>query len=301
MSRYGVPYKGNKSTIADEIIRLLPEGGCLVDLFGGGCAITHRALFSKKWQRQIVSDLDWRPIRLFNDAIHGKYRGEDRWISREDFNALKETDPYVAFCWSFGYSGTNYIYGSGVEEWKHAYHNAVFYRDYSLMERYIPGFECSGDTYVARYRSARKVIEASGISGDDVTDRPGQLQHVPELEHLQRLQSLERLESLERLDYREVPIPTDAIVYCDIPYDKTSGYACGEFDQASFLDWACAQDVPVFISSYQIQDPRFYCVKEIPKTCSMSATTTTIVTERVYAPLGTRPHESVFETQLAMF
>ena len=75
MSRYGVPYKGNKSTIADEIIRLLPEGGCLVDLFGGGCAITHRALFSKKWQRQIVSDLDWRPIRLFNDAIHGKYRG----------------------------------------------------------------------------------------------------------------------------------------------------------------------------------------------------------------------------------
>lgn len=33
---YGVPYQGNKSRIADIIIRLLPEGNRLVDLFGGG-------------------------------------------------------------------------------------------------------------------------------------------------------------------------------------------------------------------------------------------------------------------------
>ena len=35
-SRYGVPYQGNKSRIADIIINLLPAGERLVDLFGGG-------------------------------------------------------------------------------------------------------------------------------------------------------------------------------------------------------------------------------------------------------------------------
>lgn len=33
---YGVPYQGNKSRIADIIIKLLPEGKRLVDHFGGG-------------------------------------------------------------------------------------------------------------------------------------------------------------------------------------------------------------------------------------------------------------------------
>lgn len=35
-ARYGVPYQGNKSRIADIIINVLPEGIRLVDLFGGG-------------------------------------------------------------------------------------------------------------------------------------------------------------------------------------------------------------------------------------------------------------------------
>jgi len=33
---YGVPYQGNKSRIADIIIKILPAGKRLVDLFGGG-------------------------------------------------------------------------------------------------------------------------------------------------------------------------------------------------------------------------------------------------------------------------
>lgn len=33
---YGVPYQGNKSRIADIIVKILPEGARLVDLFGGG-------------------------------------------------------------------------------------------------------------------------------------------------------------------------------------------------------------------------------------------------------------------------
>jgi site-specific DNA-adenine methylase len=43
---YGVPYQGSKSRIANDIIALLPEGRRLVDLFAGGCAITHAAILS---------------------------------------------------------------------------------------------------------------------------------------------------------------------------------------------------------------------------------------------------------------
>lgn len=35
MSKYGIPYKGNKSKIAEDILNQLPSGKRLVDLFGG--------------------------------------------------------------------------------------------------------------------------------------------------------------------------------------------------------------------------------------------------------------------------
>ena len=40
---YGVPFKGSKNAIADWVIDQLPPGKRLVDLFAGGCAITHCA------------------------------------------------------------------------------------------------------------------------------------------------------------------------------------------------------------------------------------------------------------------
>lgn len=38
MSDYGMPYMGSKSKIALDIIKKLPSGKRLVDLFGGGGA-----------------------------------------------------------------------------------------------------------------------------------------------------------------------------------------------------------------------------------------------------------------------
>ena len=53
---YGVPYMGSKNRIAKDIIDLLPSGNRLVDLFAGGCAITHCALLSGKWSRILNND-----------------------------------------------------------------------------------------------------------------------------------------------------------------------------------------------------------------------------------------------------
>lgn len=47
---YGIPMQGSKSRIADKIIDLLPSATHVYDLFGGGCALSHAALLSGKFQ-----------------------------------------------------------------------------------------------------------------------------------------------------------------------------------------------------------------------------------------------------------
>lgn len=141
MSRqFGVPYKGSKSRIAANIIECLPPAKTFVDLFAGGCAVTHAAMVSRKYEQFIVNDVDGRGVRLFKDAMDGKYKTiPDKWVSREDFfrnRALPtaEQDAYIAICWSFGNDMDTYLYGAEIEEWKHAYHEAVFHRDLSLWK-----------------------------------------------------------------------------------------------------------------------------------------------------------------------
>ena len=130
--RYGVPYQGSKNKIAGWVIDNLPEDEILIDLFAGGCAVTHAALLSGKWDRIVANDIGDAP-ELFCDAIEGKYADEKRWISREDFQDLKDTDPYVSLCWSFGNKRTDYLYAQEIEPWKKALHYARVFGDCSLL------------------------------------------------------------------------------------------------------------------------------------------------------------------------
>ena len=130
--RYGAPYQGSKNQIARWVIDNLPEDKILVDLFAGGCAVTHAAMLSGKWDRIVANDIGDAP-ELFCDAIDGKYADEKRWISREDFQNLKDTDPYVSLCWSFGNKRRSYLYAQEVEPWKKALHYARVFGDTSLL------------------------------------------------------------------------------------------------------------------------------------------------------------------------
>lgn len=109
---YGVPYQGNKSRVADIIISILPSGPRLVDLFGGGGAITHCAILSGKWDRFLYNDINKGITTLFVDAIKGKYHNERRVITRADFEANKEEDPYIKYIWSFGNRGGHLSLGA---------------------------------------------------------------------------------------------------------------------------------------------------------------------------------------------
>lgn len=130
--KYGLPYKGSKNKLAERIVRLLPKRTHLVDLFCGGCAVSHAALLMGKYEHIHINDINWMCPKLFIDALNGKYNDENRWISREDFFRLKDTDPYVAVVWSFGNNLRDYLYSKEIEPLKKAIHYAMFFSDYSL-------------------------------------------------------------------------------------------------------------------------------------------------------------------------
>ena len=116
IKRYGVPYMGSKNDIAEQIIEIVPQARNFYDLFAGGCAVTHAAMLSGKFRNIIANDLQGMGVQLFIDSIAGKYANETRWISRDDFVSKKDTDPYIALCWSFGNDMQTYMYSVEIEE-----------------------------------------------------------------------------------------------------------------------------------------------------------------------------------------
>ena len=142
MKRYGIPYQGSKNAIAAHIVaEYLPPSACLVDIFAGGCAITHAAL-EAGWHKVIANDISDAP-ELFTSAARGEYKNEKRWISREDFARLKNKDAYVRYCWSFGNNANCYMYSAEIEPWKKALHYARVLGDRSLL-RDILQEDCDG-------------------------------------------------------------------------------------------------------------------------------------------------------------
>lgn len=162
--KYGLPYKGSKNKLAERIVRLLPRRTNLVDLFCGGCAISHAALLMGKFEHIYINDINWMCPTLFMDALQGKYANDTRWISREDFFRLRDTDPYVAMVWSFGNNMRDYLYSKEIEPLKKAIHYALFFSDYSLAKAlgHDLSFVDAIKDVQQRYRSVRQYFSQFG-------------------------------------------------------------------------------------------------------------------------------------------
>ena len=127
---YGLPYMGSKNKLAEEIVNFLPQKKVLVDLFGGGGAISVCASQSGKYEKIIYNELNSLISETFQKAINGDYENERRWVSREEFEKLKKTDGYVAICFSFSNNCNTYMYGPKIEPYKRAYHYAIVFDDF---------------------------------------------------------------------------------------------------------------------------------------------------------------------------
>ena len=239
---WGLPYIGSKNTIAKDIVNALPSGERLVDLFAGGCSITDCALKNtNKFSRILVNDLNgWSP-QTYVKALAGGFNDEERWMSRQDFFRLKDTDPYVNLCFSFGNNLKDYMYNTELEPYKRALHHIIFWEDYIPMGVICPQVVdiikeyCKGkDRKGRRLASGRAIAdhikqkgsveywqsnpmfrsvkvkwspERRGLKGSELANNAlKDIESNPMLTNLislERLQSLQILERLERLQSLE--------------------------------------------------------------------------------------------------
>lgn len=279
---------GSKSKIAADLIRLIPSGRRFVDVFAGGCAMTHAALLAGRWEQYLMNDITEMPL-LFCNAVRGVYRDEKRWISREDFNRLKDTDPYVKTSWSFGNSGHNYLYSEKIEPYKRACHYAVVLDDWEPLKELCPEVWSAaffalrnitnlkarrlafGPAIVRKLKALKDptLLDKNPLYASCHKKSHPNATYLERLEHLERLERLQSLESLEsqplqatRGDYRKIEVRPGDIIYCDPPYKGTAKYQKGGFDHEAFYDWVEQQTVPVYISEFDMPRDRFMCVWE---------------------------------------
>lgn len=210
--------------------------------------MTHCAMLSNKWHSFLYNDLNEMITTLFIDAIYGKYHDEKRVITREDFEALKDTDPYVRYIWSFGNNGSGYLWGKDIEEIKcTACHSLM---DETLNERRL--------AYMHYVKMLKKRLSDNRLEP---------IERLQSLEHLQGLQQLEALQRLEvcNMSYEAYEYEPGDVVYCDVPYEQMGKARCTDygvtFDSLAFYKWAKEKPYQIFFSSYEISDDSFYKVK----------------------------------------
>lgn len=264
--RYGMPYQGSKNQIAEKILFYLPSGKRLVDLFGGGGAISHCASLSYKWESVLYNELNPLVYKAFKMAINGEFKDEKRWISHEEFMRLRDTDPYVAICFSFGNDMSTYAYSKEKEPWKKALHYARVFKDNSLLRE-------------------------MGINS---------------VESLQRLQRLQRLEHLpiETINgsYTDYIYRDGDVVYCDPPYENTDCGVYGGFDSEAFYTWVESRPYTVYFSTYEMDklNSRFYKCWEEDKRVLLGDDNALTKRECIYT--NREPSKmSLYATQLYLF
>lgn len=277
----GLPYMGSKSKIAEkllsEIIKRNPEAEIFIDLFAGGCAMSHAALISGAFKKVYANDINKAP-QLFKDVIDGKYRDNKQWISRDEFFKLRDKDEFVKSVWTFGNNGKCYLYGQYLEPYKKAYHHARLLNDFSLFNEFSPYIEKEFNGNLRKYiktnqeRIKQDYIKWYSSRKSDNLEKLKNVSSLERLQHLERFQRLQELESLKDLSeileisqgsYKDfkLPSPDLCVIYCDIPYKRTKEYFCDgeriEFDHNEFYDWVrekSNQGYSIFISEYECPD-----------------------------------------------
>ena len=242
---YGLPYNGGKNRIAEWVVDSLPAADTLVDLFAGGCAVTHCAMLSGKFKRVIANDISDAP-EVFADALNGDIGISVFPLTREQFKV--STDTLARLVYSSGNDQRSYIYSAKCEGVCIAAERMMY--GATLADRY------------AAYREFVKVLQRYLQCGNNLDRKVSELRAIENINRLQAIEAVTRLQDVHgacraaeletsRCDYRDFVVPANATVYADPPYKGTtiSQYG-GGFDYDAFEDWLAEVDFPVFVSEY---------------------------------------------------
>ena len=263
----GLPYKGSKNTIAEDLVKCMPRGKKLLDACCGGGAVLMAAAMSGRWEKVVGNDLNPATIALLDAVLIHKGQIEyehPRICTRNGFfHSLQRIDNgdftiqdcVNKYCASFGNDGKTYLYGEDIEECKTTAEMMLSSRKLEDRRKF--------------YRKFMGIL--LGDSSDEKLHRLDKLQKLFQLERLQRLENLERLERLERLDLFNINYSEFDIVYFDIPYKGTNKYDF-EFDYDRFYDLfkSLKTDLKInaFLSEY---DAPFNVVATFDKAQNMAA------------------------------
>lgn len=274
MKRYGLPYKGSKNKIAQKIIQNIPASTYFYDLFGGGGAITHCALLSGKFKYVHYNDLseivyDYVYDCIFDDMSVDK---KSSWISRDDFNRLKNDNPYIRYIWSFGNNGLDYMYGYNVEDFKRKLHNYVYYGDMELFSDDNARLSEQDIEYAKTIQTIEK--RYAYIRNKIHTNDTRCIEYERQISYDEFrnciLTEKNSFFTLSNKSYDEVNIRPDSVIYCDIPYVNTRNTQYhSSFDYKRFYDWCRTNDNIIIISEYVMPED-FICISEIDKFCSVN-------------------------------
>lgn len=247
---YGLPYKGSKNRLSKDIIDILPPNEYLVDLFAGGCSITHCGILSNKWNKFIINDISLS-AKVFKDLLDDKINIDFKhlqWLTREEFFKLDKdnntTDFLLSLIWSFGNSRTSYLYGKDKEEIKHQIFNIInsddVYNGYDIWLKFIKML--GDDIAKGDYLNSRSFY--------DYYSQNEEISRYKRLDDIKKSLNNYNLTAYQK-DYRDITIPSNSTIYCDIPYKNTSGYD-DDFDYDDFYNWCLKQKQPVFVSEYSM-------------------------------------------------
>ena len=302
---YGLPYVGSKSKIAEWVVANLPQADVLVDLFAGGCAVTHCALLSGRYKKIIANDLTDAP-QVFRDACLGEYKYMSTVLTRDEFFSTNDTA--LKLLYSFGNNAQDYIWGDDVAGVKSAaermlslpstHERRMAYRDFVKA---LSGYLAGGDVK-EKLVGTDGTHGLQGLQGLEGLERLERLQGLGGLERLERLQGLEANMQLTVLrgDYRLVDVPDGSTVYADPPYkhDDTK-YSDSAFDYGQFEQWLAVVPFPVYISEYEAPAGCVEIARRTTKS-SMAATCNVTRIERLFVQerFAEQAHAAMLEERL---
>lgn len=278
---------GSKWGLAKWVVENLPPAPLLVDAFAGGCAVSHAAALAG-WPEIIANDLVPFGVKLFRECACAEDVPDEwkRWVSREEFMRLRNTDSFVRLVWCFG-GKADYWCAREKESYYRALWRARVNGDRSGWDAFAP---CDPDPVSIR-REAEAVRRAAKVN----MPRPWRLKLQERLVCLANIIADGRHGLLGGVrysfaDYSELPTDDPAtVVYCDPPYIGTTGYCSADgrrmtFDHSRFYAWAESIAALPVISERAMPADRFACVAERAGRNLLCATRNTACVERLYVP-----------------
>ena len=290
----GLPYKGSKNTIANQIVAQFPRAHSFLDACCGGGAVLEAAYLSGKFERVEGIDIDEGIITLLNavfrdfgkiDYEHKQLVTAERYKEAVQNRATLE-DAVDRFIASFGFNGYDYQWGEKRRHLKYLVHQAMT----------LPTLD---ERRTAFHSFIRDLIKSGTVEGNrwsiDFSEIKN-LGHTEQVTNLCRLQKVEQVmstasqslqtelviskKSMFEMDYG----PYD-VIYFDPPYADTKGYDKAKFDFDRFhslIDGLVDSGKTVYVSEYKAPTDRFTEVLAVEKQMSQCDKFTKVVTERLF-------------------